>query len=49
MNELEKEKEYLLQKINLLEKNNKELLSYKKSLEETIDDISKEQDIDKRM
>eukprot|EP00347_Sterkiella_histriomuscorum_P010293 403376860 len=49
INEMEREKEILYQKISLLEKSNKELIAYKKSLEETIDEISKEKDIDKRL
>lgn len=32
-----------------LERANKELLSYKKELEETLDEISKEMDTEKRM
>ncbi|CDW76648.1 UNKNOWN [Stylonychia lemnae] len=49
VSELEKEKEVLLQKIQMLEKINKELVAYKKALEETIDEIAKEQDNQKRL
>lgn len=47
--ELEKEKDFLLEKISFLERSNRELLSYKKALEETIKDICTEDDKEKRI
>lgn len=47
--ELEKERDILLQKIALLEKSNQELLSYKRSIEDTIKDISNEKDDQKKL
>ena len=47
--EIEKERDFLLAKITALEKSNKELICYKKELEQTLKDIIKEEDIDKKL
>ncbi len=47
--ELERDKEFLAQKIQLLEKNNQELMAYKKHVESTIQLISKETDEKKKL
>jgi hypothetical protein len=49
LQEIEKEKDFLLQKIQMLEKSNKELIIYKKSIEETLNEISKEEDPEKKI
>jgi len=38
-----------MEKISFLEKSNKELLSYKKALEETVEELCNEEDREKRM
>ena len=49
ISDLEKEKEFLLQKIILLEKSNLDLMAYKKHVETTIAQINKEPNEQKKL
>ena len=44
MQELEKERDFLQSRVHILERTNKEMASMQKSLEETIKEISNEED-----